>query len=81
MAYAINHISGCHLKLAVSIRLWSGGRFPANQLLLYIIAQVIGGIVADGALFVIVSGATGFDATADFVNPTDLVIIHWAATH
>ena len=48
MAYAIGHISGCHLNPAVSIGLWAGGRFPANQLLPYIVSQVLGGIVAGG---------------------------------
>ena len=52
MAYAIGHISGCHLNPAVSIGLWAGGRFPAGQLLPYIVAQVLGGIVAGGVLYV-----------------------------
>ncbi len=50
MAYAIGHISGCHLNPAVSVGLWAGGRFPGSQLLPYIIAQVVGAIVAGGVL-------------------------------
>ena len=65
MAYAIGHISGCHLNPAVSIGLWAGGRFPANQLLPYIVAQVLGGIVAGGILYLIASGKAGFDAFAE----------------
>jgi len=66
MAYAIGHISGCHLNPAVSVGLWLGGRFPAAKLLPYIVAQVLGGIVAGGVLFVIASGKTGFDVSAGF---------------
>ncbi|MRW87425.1 aquaporin Z [Pseudoduganella sp. FT26W] len=66
MAYAIGHISGCHLNPAVSIGLWAGGRFPANQLLPYIVAQVLGGIAAGGVLYVIASGKAGFDVSAGF---------------
>jgi len=66
MAFAIGHISGCHLNPAVSVGLWAGGRFPANQLLPYIVAQVLGGIVAGGVLFVIAGGKTGFDVAAGF---------------
>lgn len=66
MAFAIGHISGCHLNPAVSIGLWASGRFPANQLLPYIVAQVLGGIVAGGVLYVIASGAEGFTLTAGF---------------
>jgi aquaporin Z len=66
MAYAIGHISGCHLNPAVSIGLWAGGRFPAKQLLPYIIAQVLGGIVAGGVLFLIAGGKAGFDVAAGF---------------
>ena len=61
MAFAIGHISGCHLNPAVSVGLWAGGRFPANQLLPYIIAQLIGAIVAGGILYLIASGQPGFE--------------------
>ena len=66
MAYAIGHVSGCHLNPAVSIGLWASGRFPANKLIGYIIAQVLGGIVAGGVLFLIASGKAGFDVSAGF---------------
>lgn len=66
MAFAIGHISGCHLNPAVSIGLWAGGRFPANKLLPYIIAQVAGGILAGGVLYIIASGKAGFDVSAGF---------------
>lgn len=68
MAFAIGHISGCHLNPAVSIGLWAGGRFPANQLVPYIIAQVLGGIVAGGVLYVIASGQAGFDMSGGFAS-------------
>ena len=68
MAYAIGHISGCHLNPAVSLGLWAGGRFPANQLLPYIAAQVLGGIVAGGVLYLIASGKPGFDLAAGFAS-------------
>ena len=68
MAYAIGHISGCHLNPAVSFGLWAGGRFPAKELLPYIIAQVLGGIVAGGVLFYIASGQPGFDVAAGFAS-------------
>ena len=61
MAFAIGHISGCHLNPAISIGLWAGGRFPANQLIQYIIAQVLGAIVAGGVLYLIATGQPGFD--------------------
>jgi aquaporin Z len=60
MAYAIGHVSGCHLNPAVSVGLWAGGRFPANKLLPYIVAQVLGGIAAGGVLYLIASGKAGF---------------------
>lgn len=68
MAYAIGHISGCHINPAVSVGLWMGGRFPANQLVPYVVAQVLGGIVAGGVLYVIASGQAGFDASAGFAS-------------
>jgi aquaporin Z len=68
MAFAIGHISGCHLNPAVSIGLWVGGRFPAGQLLPYIVAQVLGGIVAGAVLYLIASGKAGFDVSAGFAS-------------
>lgn len=61
MAYAIGHISGCHLNPAVSVGLVSGGRFPAGELVPYIAAQVAGGVVGAGVLYFIASGKAGFD--------------------
>jgi aquaporin Z len=68
MAFAIGHISGCHLNPAVSIGLWAGGRFPAKDLLPYIVAQVIGGIVAGGVLYLIASGKAGFSLSGGFAS-------------
>jgi len=68
MAYAIGHISGCHLNPAVSIGLWAGGRFPAGELIPYIIVQVLGGVAGAGVLYLIASGQAGFDASAGFAS-------------
>jgi aquaporin Z len=61
MAYAIGHISGCHLNPAVSLGLWAGGRFDGKELPGYIIAQVLGGILGAGILYIIASGTAGFE--------------------
>ena len=66
MAFAIGHISGCHLNPAVSIGLWAGGRFPAKDLLPYIVSQVLGGIAAGGVLYLIASGRAGFELSKGF---------------
>ena len=68
MAYGIGHISGCHLNPAVFIGLWAGGRFEAGKLLPYIVAQVLGGVLAGGVLYVIASGHAGFDVSAGFAS-------------
>jgi aquaporin Z len=68
MAYAIGHISGCHLNPAVSVGLWVGGRFPAKDLLPYIVAQLAGACVAAAVLYMIASGKPGFDAAAGFAS-------------
>jgi aquaporin Z len=68
MAFAIGHISGCHLNPAVSLGLVIGKRFPASELLPYVIAQIVGGIAAAGVLLIIASGAAGFDVHAGFAS-------------
>jgi aquaporin Z len=68
MAYAIGHISGCHLNPAVSVGLVAGKRFPASELPAYIIAQVVGAVVAAGVLYVIASGKAGFDLSGGFAS-------------
>ncbi|HCG7182878.1 TPA: aquaporin Z [Vibrio parahaemolyticus] len=61
MAFAIGHISGCHLNPAVTVGLWAGGRFDTKDVAPYIIAQVIGGLIAGGILYIIATGQAGFD--------------------
>jgi aquaporin Z len=68
MAFAIGHVSGCHLNPAVSVGLWAGGRFPAGDLPGYIIAQVAGGIAGAAILYLIASGHAGFDVHAGFAS-------------
>lgn len=68
MAFAIGHVSGCHLNPAVSVGLWAGGRFPAGDLPGYIIAQVAGGIAGAAILYMIASGHAGFDVHAGFAG-------------
>ncbi len=68
MAYAIGHISGCHLNPAVSVGLWMGGRFDSKDLPGYIVAQVLGGIFGASILYLVASGHEGFDAAAGFAS-------------
>ncbi|SHI74788.1 aquaporin Z [Rubritalea squalenifaciens DSM 18772] len=68
MAFAIGHISGCHLNPAVSLGLCVGGRMPSKDLIPYILAQVVGGIAGAGVLYVIASGTAGFDVSAGFAS-------------
>jgi len=68
MAFAIGHISGCHLNPAVSVGLCVGKRFPASDLLAYIVAQVVGAIAASAVLYVIASGKAGFDLANGFAS-------------
>jgi aquaporin Z len=68
MAFAIGHISGCHLNPAVSVGLMVGGRFPAGELLPYVVAQVLGGLAGAGILYLIATGKAGFDVTAGFAS-------------
>lgn len=68
MAFAIGHISGCHLNPAVSFGLWAAGRFPTKELFPYIVAQVLGGIAAGGVLYIIASGQAGFELSSGFAS-------------
>jgi aquaporin Z len=68
MAFAIGHISGCHLNPAVSAGLVVGKRFPASEFFPYVVAQVLGGIAGAGTLYVIASGKVGFDVSAGFAS-------------
>src|SRR5687768_15976186 len=64
MAYSVGHISGCHLNPAVTVGLWAGDRFPARDILPYVLAQVAGAIVAAGLLYIVASGNSAFDLGA-----------------
>src|SRR5512147_474472 len=66
MAYAIGHISGCHLNPAVSVGLWAGRRFPAKDLAPYVVAQVLGAVAGAAVLYLIASGKEGFSLAAGF---------------
>src|SRR5690349_13673359 len=66
MAYAIGHVSGCHLNPAVSVGLMVGGRFPAADLIPYVVAQVLGATAGAAILYAIASGGPGFDVAAGF---------------
>ena len=68
MAYAIGHISGCHLNPAVTVGLWTGGRFPAGDVIPYIASQVLGGIAGAGILYIIASGHAGFVLANGFAS-------------
>ena len=68
MAYAVGHISGCHLNPAVSVGLWIGGRFPAKDLVPYVLAQVAGAAAGAGVLYVIATGAANFNVSAGFAT-------------
>ncbi|HEY6816311.1 MAG TPA: aquaporin Z [Croceibacterium sp.] len=61
MAYAIGHVSGCHLNPAVTLGLWAGGRFPAKEIPSYVVAQVVGAFLAAGLLFIVASGNEAYD--------------------
>jgi len=68
MAFAVGHISGCHLNPAVSIGLWAGGRFPARDLVPYVLVQVLGGLAGATVLYFIAGGKPGFDVSAGFAS-------------
>jgi len=68
MVYAIGHISGCHLNPAVTIGLWAGKRIKGNEVLPYIVSQVLGGIAGAGVLYLIASGQAGFDVSSGLAS-------------
>lgn len=68
MAYAIGHISGCHLNPAVTVGLWAGGRHPAAEVLPYVVVQVLGGLAGAALLYAIASGAPGFQLSGGLAS-------------
>jgi aquaporin Z len=68
MAYAVGHVSGCHLNPAVTVGLWAGGRFPSGEILPYVVAQVIGAVIGAAVLYLIASGTAGFDVGKGFAS-------------
>ena len=76
MAYAIGHISGCHVNPAVSFGLWAAGKFPGSNLLAYVVAQVLGAIIAGGVIVAIASGRDGFTG---FSGSNPLATNGWGA--
>jgi aquaporin Z len=68
MAYAVGHISGAHFNPAVTVGLWAGGRFPTKDIVPYVLAQVAGAVLAGAVLYVIASGAPGFDVAGGFAS-------------
>jgi aquaporin Z len=76
MAYAIGHISGCHINPAVSFGLWAGGRFPGSQLFAYVVAQVLGAIIGGGFIYLIASGREGFALTGSNPLATNGFLTH-----
>jgi len=68
MAYALGHVSGAHFNPAVTVGLWAGGRFPAREIVPYVVAQVIGAIAAASILYLIATGQTGFDMSGGFAS-------------
>ena len=76
MAYAIGHISGCHINPAVSFGLWAGGRFPGSQLFAYVVAQVLGAIIGGGFIYLVASGREGFALTGSNPLATNGFLAH-----
>ena len=76
MVYAIGHISGCHINPAVSFGLWAGGKFPGSQMVTYIVAQVLGAIIAGGVIYLVASGREGFSLSGSNPLATNGFLAH-----